>query len=207
LARTISASELAARLESGGELALIDPRREGDFAADHLFWATNLPLSLMELRIAELVPRRHTPIVLCDASDGSAAEAANLLGELGYGDVAILGGGCRAWVEAGFQLFSGVNVPSKAFGEFIEHAADTPHVAPEELAALREAGRDLAIFDARPLQEYGVMNIPGAVNCPGGDLVYRLLDSLPSAETLVIVNCAGDTQHHGSAEPARCRHA
>ncbi len=30
-----------------------------------------------------------------------------------------------AWEKAGFELFSGVNVPSKAFGEHIEH--DQPH--------------------------------------------------------------------------------
>ena len=40
-----------------------------------------------------------------------------------------------AWAAAGLELFSGVNVPSKAFGEFIEHASATPSIAADELEA------------------------------------------------------------------------
>ena len=35
--------------------------------------------------------------------------------------------------RAGGELFSGVNVPSKAFGEFVEHHYDTPRVPPQEI--------------------------------------------------------------------------
>ena len=38
-------------------------------------------------------------------------------------------GGIAAWEEAGLELFSGVNVPSKAFGEFVEHASRTPSIS------------------------------------------------------------------------------
>ena len=34
----------------------------------------------------------------------------------------------KAWADAGLILFSGVNVPSKAFGEFVEHERDTPNI-------------------------------------------------------------------------------
>ena len=35
-----------------------------------------------------------------------------------------MAGGTRAWAAAGFELFTGVNVPSKAFGELVEHRCE-----------------------------------------------------------------------------------
>ena len=42
----------------------------------------------------------------------------------------------RAWEKAGFVTFSGVHVPSKAFGEFVEHDSGTPSISATELDAL-----------------------------------------------------------------------
>src|SRR3546814_6515547 len=78
----------------------------------------------------------------------------------GYRDVAVLAGGIAAWQAAGFELFSGVNVPSKVFGEHVEHHFATPSVAPEELRAKIDAGEKLVILDSRPMDEYHKMNIP-----------------------------------------------
>jgi rhodanese-related sulfurtransferase len=96
--------------------------------------------------------------------------------------------------SAGFELFSGVNVPSKAFGEFVEHHDDTPRLPAEEIKAKLDAGEDMVILDSRPLTEYRVMNIPTGVDCPGAELVYRVHDMAPSPDTLVVVNCAGRTR-------------
>ena len=38
------------------------------------------------------------------------------------------------------------------------------------------------------------MSIPRGRSCPGGELVYRMNDVVPSPDTLVIVNCAGRTR-------------
>jgi rhodanese-related sulfurtransferase len=38
------------------------------------------------------------------------------------------------------------------------------------------------------------MNIPGAIDCPGGELVYRVHEAVKRPETLVVVNCAGRTR-------------
>ena len=122
----VSAAALAAMLEEGGELALLDVREEGVFAKGHLFLAASLPLSRLELKLARLVPRRSTRIVLCDADDGLAERAAAKLREFGYDDVAILTGGVNAWRALGRELFAGVYVPSKAFGEHVEHRDGTP---------------------------------------------------------------------------------
>jgi rhodanese-related sulfurtransferase len=189
----IGAAELRALLR-GGELALVDVREELIFSQRHLLLARSVPLSRFELKFARLVPRRATPIVLCDDNDGLAARAAATLTRNGYAKVAILKGGIDAWAAAGFELFSGVNVPSKAFGEYIEHAAGTPSIAAEELERLLREGADLAVLDSRPFDEYSRVSIPTAVNVPGAELVLRAREIAPSPETTVVVNCAGRTR-------------
>ena len=58
------------------ELALLDVREEGLFSQAHLLFACSVPLSRLELLIADLIPRRSTRTVLCDAADGLAERAA-----------------------------------------------------------------------------------------------------------------------------------
>ena len=140
------------------------------------------------------MPRRAVRMVLCDGGDGLAERAASCLAGMGYSDVAGLEGGIEAWRAAGYVLFSGVNVPSKAFGELVEHDCNTPRVTATELAAKRDAGEDLVILDSRPWEEYHRMNIPGGIDTPGAELVYRVHDLAPSPSRLVVVNCAGRTR-------------
>ena len=194
----VTAAELRARLiAAAGELALVDVRGVGRFAAGHILLASNAPLCRLELDFARLVPRRSAPVVLADeagAASGPAARAAAVLARAGYADVSVLEGGVRAWRDAGFALFEGVHVPSKAFGEAIEATCATPHMTAAELAALQAAGRDLVVLDSRPLDEYQRMSIPGGIDVPGAELVHRIHDLAPDPGTLVVVNCAGRTR-------------
>ncbi|MGH8680350.1 MAG: rhodanese-like domain-containing protein [Burkholderiales bacterium] len=185
---------LRERLGDGGELAVLDVREEGVFAAGHLLTAACLPLSRLELRLDALVPRRDTRIVVCDDDEALAQRAAAVMRRFGYGEIAVLQGGVGAWQAAGFELFSGVNVPSKAFGEFVENVCETPRIGAGELKAKLDAGADVVVLDSRPLSEYRVMNIPGADDCPGAELVYRVHQVVKRPETLVVVNCAGRTR-------------
>ena len=43
----------------------------------------------------------------------------------------------RGWRRAGYTLFAGVNVPSKTFGEMLEHRRHTPRISAEELHSCR----------------------------------------------------------------------
>ena len=195
MTRSISVGALRERLAGNGELALLDAREQGVHYKGHPFFASSLPLSRLELMVEDLVPRRTAPIVLLDGGDeGLAQRAAAKLGELGYSAIEILEGGCAAWRAAGGELFSGVNVPSKAFGEFVEHHYDTPRIPPQELKQLKDAGTKLVILDSRPYDEYHRMNIPDGIDAPGAELAYRVHDLAPDASTLVVVNCAGRTR-------------
>ncbi|MBI3708841.1 MAG: sulfurtransferase, partial [Proteobacteria bacterium] len=142
-ASLVEARELKAMLTDGRELALLDMREEGVFSERHLLFASSLPLSRLELRLDALVPRRSTRIALCDDDDGLAQRAAAKLRAFGYRSIAVLAGGVAAWAAAGYELFSGVNVPSKAFGEFVEHHDDTPRLPAAEVKAKLDAGDDI----------------------------------------------------------------
>jgi rhodanese-related sulfurtransferase len=178
----------------GGELALVDVREELIFSQRHLLLARSIPLSRLELKFAQLVPRRSTRIVLCDDDDGLAGRAAAVLAHNGYSNLAILAGGVEAWAAAGFELFSGVNVPSKAFGEFVEHDSGTPSIAAAELDQLIRDGADIVVLDSRPADEYARVSLPTAINVPGAELVLRTREIAPSPNTMVVVNCAGRTR-------------
>ncbi len=192
--RPVSAAAVKAMLSDGGELALIDVREELTFSQSHLLWARNVPLSRLELRFARLVPHKATRIVLCDDGNGLVARAAATLSRAGYSNLRFLDGGVSAWEKAGFVTFSGVHVPSKAFGEFVEHDSGTPSVSAKELDAMMHDGTKLVVLDSRPFDEYSRISIPSGINVPGAELVLRVRDIAPSPDTVVCVNCAGRTR-------------
>lgn len=199
----ITAPELHAALLGTAELAVLDAREQGQFSAQHLFWGSSVPLSRLELLVADLVPRRDCPVVWVDAdgaADGPAARAATRTAQLGWTDVRILDGGVAGWPG---ERYSGVNVPSKAFGEWIEQREHTPHISATDLAARQAAGEPIVILDSRPMREFRRMSIPGGVDCPGAELVYRVHDMAPDSSTTVVVNCAGRTRSIIGAQSLR----
>jgi rhodanese-related sulfurtransferase len=201
---TVTPQQVRAMLRDGGELALVDVREEGVFSeAGHPLFALSGPLSRLELVFRDLVPRPGTRIVVYDAEDGLARRAAAKLRRMGYRDARIMAGGFEGWAAAGYELFTGVNVPSKAFGELVEHRCGTPHIAAGELKQRLDSGEKVLIVDSRPLPEFRNMSIPGALDCPGAELVYRVPDLVSSPETLVVVNCAGRTRSIIGAQSLR----
>jgi len=190
----ITAAELRRRYQAGGEIAIVDAREEGVFHERHLLMASCLPLSRLELIAPGLLPRRAAPVVVCDDGEGLAERAAARLREGGYTDVSVLEGGVTAWEAAGFPVYSGVHVPSKAFAEVVEHEYGTPWISAEELAERQKRGEPMAIFDSRSYEEYHSNTIPGAISVPGAELVYRFRELVPSQDTFVVVNCGGRTR-------------
>ena len=192
--RLISATALNDLLQGDHEIALLDAREELSFGQAHILYASCMPLSRLEVLAVAMVPRRSTQIVVCDAGEGLAERAAKSLLHFGYRDVSVLDGGIDAWREAGLEIFSGVNVPSKAFGEYVEVEYETPSVSADELKEMMDRGEDMVVLDSRPMVEYHARNIPTGICVPGAELAYRVHDIAPSADTLVVVNCAGRTR-------------
>ncbi|WP_454916448.1 rhodanese-like domain-containing protein [Xanthobacter sediminis] len=190
----IDAAHLRALLAGPGEIALLDVREEGLFGEGHPFLAVNAPYSRLELDVPALVPRRSAPIMLLDDGGGLADLAARRLAAIGYGDVRVLSGGLPAWRAAGFETYKSVNSRNKAFAEVVEHAFHTPAIAAIELDRLRRAGTDLVILDSRTPEEFARFHVPGAVSCPGADLVLKFDRFVASPDQLVVVSCAGRTR-------------
>ena len=180
-------------LGDGGEIAFIDVREEGQHGAGHPLLAVNLPYSHLEIAIGRLVPRHTCRIVLVDDGDGVAGKAARRLAALGYDAAHVLKGGIDAWA-ADYPLFPSTNVPSKAFAEIVEHDYGTPAISAAELDRRRRAGEKVIVLDSRPLDEYARFHVPGAVPCPGAELVLRFADLVADPDALVIVSCAGRTR-------------
>lgn len=193
--KTVSAQQLRQMLDDGGELAVLDVREEGVYSyTGHLLRVSNVPLSVLELRVPALLPRKAVRIVVCDGGEGLARQAAQKLAAGGYTDVSVLDGGTPAWAAAGQRLYTGVYVPSKAFGEYIQHEDAPPEVTATELEAWVKAGKDLVVVDSRPLAEFRRNSIPGALDCPSAELPYRMPGFVHSPATAVVVNCGGRTR-------------
>jgi rhodanese-related sulfurtransferase len=209
----ISPATLLGWITDGHELALLDAREDGEFGASHLFWAVPCGLARKEIRARALLPRLATRICVVDdgqSGDGQSGDGRGLaetlaawLESIGATDVSVLDGGTKAWEAAGNVLFSGVNVPSKAFGEWVEHHYGTESVDARGLKAWIDSGRDMVVLDSRTLEEFTRMSIPTGISVPGGELAYRIGDIAPDPKTMVVVNCAGRTRSIMGAESLR----
>ena len=192
--KTIDAPTLKAWLHDGSEIALLDAREEVPFDRRHILMAACVPLGRLEVIVGDSVPRRAARVVWCDDGEGLANRAAARMTGLGYTGVSVLTGGIAAWASAGYRIYSGVHVPSKAFAEVVEHEAYTPWIDAAELNRSIQSGTDMVLFDSRSYEEFHNNSIPTAISVPGAELVYRFADMVPSPDTLVVVNCGGRTR-------------
>lgn len=201
MARELSPAQLRAWLRGSEPFALIDIREPGEFGRGHLLAASNLPASRIALSAPVLLPNRGVPLLLCAACEAPELDdartrlqaATEALHGLGYRDVRWLQGGPRAWQAAGFEVFTGFNVPSKTFGEWLEMQRHTPHVSASELAGQVARG-EVYVVDCRPADEHARGAVPGADNLPGIELGLRLARSGRPAGMPVVVHCAGRTR-------------
>jgi len=182
-------------LHDGQEIAVLDIREHGQYGEEHLFYIFSVPYSKLEVEVARLVPRKNVRMVLVGDELGAlTGKAHQRLNAMGYENIHVLDGGMSAWKKAGFEVFAGVNLPSKAFGELAEHAFNTPRITALELNKKIAAKENMVILDGRPFAEYKKMSIPTAVCCPNGELALRIDEIAPDPETTIIINCAGRTR-------------
>ncbi len=190
-------------LSADAEIAFLDIREHGQYGEGHPFFSVHVGYSTIETKMPILVPRKDVTVVVMDDGDGVGERAAHALKRLGYTDVMILEGGVPGWVAAGYTLFKGVNVPSKTFGELVEHECMTPSLSADELKLRLEKGEPTVVFDGRPEHEYFKMSIPSARSCPNAELAYRIPAFALDPEATIVINCAGRTRSIIGAETLR----
>ncbi|GIM89805.1 rhodanese-like domain-containing protein [Paractinoplanes toevensis] len=193
----INAVELHKIIEKADEYALVDVR-EARVTAEQgsILLGVPIPLSVLELKVDALIPRRNTPVIVYDGGDEDlAARAAARLETLGYTDVEVLDGGLEGWAAAGYKVQTGGDhVIGQAFGEWIEEVYATPHLSVPDYLAKIENGEDIVLLDSRPIGEFENHSLPGGTSVPGAELVYRAAEVVKSPDSLVVVNCAGRTR-------------
>jgi rhodanese-related sulfurtransferase len=189
---TAAAAVLAA-LRDRQEIAILDLRHEADYACGHPLFAASMPLGLVEVQAWDRLPRRDVPIVVYGYGPQMVERGMRRLRAIGFDNVSDLEGGLTGWTDAGGELFTDVNSPSKAFGELVAHERDTPFIVAEDLERRRRDGADVRLFDVRPAGEYAAMRVPGAVNVAGCEIVRGIEPRVGRGSTIV-VNCAGRTR-------------
>ena len=193
--QSVDAKTLKQWLHGKTEIALFDVREHGQYGESHLFLAASVPYSRLEYEAARLAPRKSVRLVVYDENgSGVSVKAAQALIQQGYQDIYVLSGGTQGWQAAGFNVFSGVNLPSKTFGELVEHQCHTPRVSAHDLVKMMSDQEDFIVLDGRPQSEFKKMSIPGAQCCPNGELAYRIKSHVASQDTKIIINCAGRTR-------------
>jgi rhodanese-related sulfurtransferase len=94
----------AIALQASGELvAFIDCREANEWNLGHIPGAFFIPRGILESNVERAVSRNQKVIIYC-ASGNRSAMAADVLGQMGYPDVASLARGIRGWVEEGGEL-------------------------------------------------------------------------------------------------------
>lgn len=199
-----SATDIKILLSGKREIAFIDVREAAQYGAGHPFFVSHVPYSILESHILDYVPCLKTALVIIDDNDGVAGRAARHLEEMGYSNILILEGGVPAWKAAGYVLYEGISVPSKSFGEVVEHELGTISITAEQLKARMDRGDDdFIILDGRTPSQYNEMTIPTSVSCPNAELSLRYMALLDNPEQDIIVNCAGRTRSLIGAESLR----
>jgi len=194
-----TAPELADAIVDENELAIVDARDHDAYSQGHLLWAGSIRPVDGHHTGRILLPRLSARVVITDSGGGEAEALREILTSNGWTNVSVLDGGIHSWVEEGHELYSGVNVPSKLFGELVERHYETPHVSATELDQWINEKRPITILDSRTEREFQRMSIPTGRSCPGGELVHRAFDLVDQAATIV-VNCAGRTRSILGAE-------
>lgn len=102
--RELTVADVKAMLDRGETFHLVDVREESEWAAGHAAGAIHLGKGIIERDVEERVPDRSTRLLLYCGGGYRSALAADNLQRMGYGNVASVAGGWRAWNEAGLPV-------------------------------------------------------------------------------------------------------
>jgi rhodanese-related sulfurtransferase len=96
--KEVSPEEAKALIKAGA--VVLDVRDKEEFEAGHIEEATHLSRGTLEMRIADVVPDKATPIICYCTGGNRGALAADTLQNLGYRSVSSIQGGLRTYVGA-----------------------------------------------------------------------------------------------------------
>ncbi|MBV1777207.1 rhodanese-like domain-containing protein [Burkholderiaceae bacterium DAT-1] len=83
---------------------IIDVRSPAEYAGGHIEGSTNIPLDVLQHRIAQACPDKDQALILCCASGMRSGSARNLLVQMGYTHVTNGGGAGGLSMKLGRQI-------------------------------------------------------------------------------------------------------
>lgn len=106
MSKLITREELQARIATNPTLLILEALPEKYYRDGHLPGAKHMPHDQTAALAPALAPDRDTEIVVYCASKTcqNSHIAANVLKQIGYGNIAVYGGGKQDWVDAGLSL-------------------------------------------------------------------------------------------------------
>ena len=89
------------KLKAFGEpFIMLDVRNQDEYDAGHMADAVLIPLHILPLKAAEMLPDKDMKIITCCQHGGRAGQAAFFLEQQGYTDVCVLEGGYTAYCRS-----------------------------------------------------------------------------------------------------------
>ena len=92
---------IADRLARGDRFHFVDVREDDEWRAGHVRGAVHIGKGVLERDIETTIPNKDDEIVLYCGGGFRSALAAEVLGRMGYTNVASMDGGMRGWCAAG----------------------------------------------------------------------------------------------------------
>ncbi|MBI4254024.1 MAG: sulfurtransferase [Candidatus Rokubacteria bacterium] len=201
----IGPRELEARIARGDDLVIVDARTPEEYARGCIPGAISVPGGELVLRIAELVERPDTTIVVhCGGRTRSYLGAESLRRMKLPNPVVALENGTMGWTLAGLELERGaarwappVTARGRAAGALAAKrvAAEdgVSFVTPDELRDLqaRRERENLYVLDVRTADEYAAGHVAGAVWAPGGQAVQATDEYVAVRAARIVLACDG----------------
>ena len=201
----ITPHALQERLARGDDLVIVDSRTPEEYARGCIPGAVSVPGGELVLRIAELVERPETTIVVhCGGRTRSYLGAESLRRMKLPNPVLALENGTMGWELAGLAQERGAArwaPPVSAKGRALalstakRVAAEdgVRFVLPDELEALQARSRheNLYVLDVRTADEYTAGHVAGAVWAPGGQAVQATDEYVAVRAATIVLACDG----------------
>jgi rhodanese-related sulfurtransferase len=99
----VTVGDVRALREAGKAVVLLDVRDQAEVNLGMIPGAVHISRGTLEGKIEGAVPRDAKVVLYCSSGNRSLL-AGDVLRQMGYGDVASLAGGIRAWVDQGGDL-------------------------------------------------------------------------------------------------------